>query len=219
MAQFGVHFGGVGDGAGDFVAEQFAIAFSQAMDGHAGRAFAQAGRRRDVRIGNLVPGGGEELLEPAELAGLARLGKLGAQPRHRQLQQRQRPLAVIDLVRRGAGAGGVGIQGNWRATAAALLGLGLVPFVSEEPLEGGQQERTEAAFCCVGAGDPVVFQQAREKFLGEVLGVVGLDAAAADIGMEGGPVGSAQGGESVAGAGVVASRREDQRPVSGGEDR
>jgi len=176
VAQLRVHFARPGHGAGDFLAEQFAIPLAQTMHGHARRAFAQPGRRRRLRVWNFLPVRREKCLETLELAVFAGLGKLSPQPCHRSLQQRQRPLAVISQVRRRfAGRVGrlaesprLGIQRNRPLAAAAFLGAGLVRLIGEKALERGQQERAEAPLPRVGAGDPVMFEKPRKKFLGQV---------------------------------------------------
>ena len=80
----------------------------------------------------------------------------------------------------------------------------------------GQQEGTEPAFLRRDRGDGVAFQQPREKFLREVLGVFGRITAPPHVGVERMPVGLAKIFERGAGAGgVAASRRQHHRPVRG----
>ena len=77
-----------------------------------------------------------------------------------------------------------------------------------------QQEGAEAALLPVGLGQPVLLQQPREELLRQVLGIVGLIAAAADVGVEGIPIGLAESGQRRLGAGrVAARRRQHHRPM------
>ena len=66
----------------------------------------------------------------------------------------------------------VELQREQRHAAAALLRPGLVPFVGEEVIHGGQQERAKAALLAVGVGHPIVLQQPREELLRQVLRIL-----------------------------------------------
>src|SRR5207248_761129 len=67
-------------------------------------------------------------------------------------------------------------------------------------------------------GQEVLFQEPGEELLGQVWGLVGRVALAADEGVEGIPVGAAQGGQRLTGLrrGSVAGG-DDQAPAGGGE--
>jgi len=100
--------------------------------------------------------------------------------------------------------------------ATAFLGGGVAPFLVHEVFEGDDEEGAEAAFAGVGGVEPVMFEEAGEEFLGEVLGVVGGTAAAAGVGVEGVPVAAADGLEGGGGAGGLAlGGGEDHRPAGG----
>src|SRR5262249_11274953 len=142
------------------------------------------------------------------------------------IEQRQRPAAREQLFRRrrvgGLQAvpalGGAEVQRQACPTAAALAGVGPVALVGQAVLAGRQQERPEFALLAVYYLQVVLFQQPGEELLGQVLGLVRPVPLPADEGVEGIPVGPAQGGEGFTGPrrGLV-SGGEDQAPLCGRE--
>jgi len=224
VAQLGLDFGWRVHGLRDLVAEQLAVAAAQAVDGHAGGAFAEAGGAGGVGVAEVFAVGGEEGFQGRELGGTAGVGELGLEPANRAVEQGQRPLAVVEAVggKRGGGErlilGFERVERDGRLRAAALEGAGAVPFVREEALEGGEQKGAETAFARVGTLNPALLQQPGEKSLREVLRIVDGMAAPAHIGVERWPVGAAQGGERLVGErGVAVAGMEHERPMGGGE--
>ena len=135
MAHFRVQIRAVGQGLGDLLAIDLAETLAQPMHRHARRAFADAQPRRDGRVINRPACGPSDTLEHGKVAGLARGGELGPQPLHRQFQQRERPLAVEDLVRR---------RGERRIGGVAALGEGGVQS-AREPVRRRASGRMHAA--------------------------------------------------------------------------
>ena len=151
------------------------------MHGHFHRAFGAAELRREFRVGRVAAAAGERELEVIELTGLAVRDELLAQPRQRAVEQRERPAALVKFVGGGvvhrlervAVLRGDGVEREEVVrAAAAFLRLRFVPFVREKMLHRREQERAEAALRAVHAREPVLREQAREKFLREILRVV-----------------------------------------------
>jgi hypothetical protein len=88
-------------------------------------------------------------------------------------------------------------------------------------LERGQQERAEAAQAGRHVVDEAALEEAREERLGEILRVLRVVAAAADVGVQGIPVVLAQPAERrVRPRGIaVGAGRQHDAPVGGGEGR
>ena len=103
--------------------------------------------------------------------------------------------------------------------AFAFLTAGAVPFVDEKMFEGGEEEGAESAAVAVQAGEVIFLEEAGEEFLGEVLGIGAGMALAADVGVEGIPVGVA---EFLQGAGRLRRTRlarcQDDGPMRRGEN-
>ncbi len=108
----------------------------------------------------------------------------------------------------------VKIYGNEHLSAAAFLRAGFVPFVGEKMFQCGQQKRTEPSARFVGVGEIILFEQAREKFLREVLRVGRRMAQPPHISIKRMPISLAEPGQRVARPrGVVASGGDHHRPV------
>ena len=113
-----------------------------------------------------------------------------------------------------AALGLVGVDRHDGAAAAALEGVLPVAAVGEEVGADGSQEGPEAAAGGVGRGQDVLLQQADEEILGQVQGTVGVVAPAADVGVEGEPVGPTELGQRLAGEGRTGiAGRDDAAPV------
>lgn len=123
----------------------------------------------------------------------------------------------VDRFEGEAGFGVFGVEGDDLA-AAAFFAVGFAPFVDEEVVEGFEEEGAEFAAVAGDRGEDFFLEQAREEFLGEVLGVGGGVAAVADVGVEGIPVTLAKFGQGFAGGGgIFFADGNDLGPVSGGE--
>ena len=142
--------------------------------------------------------------------------------------QRERPLTFEEAVRgfRVGGfvavpfLGGVVVEGDDLLAAAPLEGGVPLVFVDEVVVQRGEQERSEPAALAGDAREVVAFEQSGEESLGQVLGGVGIVPSAADVGVEGKPVGLAKLFESqVAFAGRAIPGREDERPTGRCEGR
>ena len=180
VSQFVLHFPGTGHGIGDFGPEHFAISLPQAMDGNLHGAFARSQADGDFGITNGATGfreGGLELLENLFPSGH---GIFLAQAAQYKVKEGERPTTFINLLGRNwiggfkdaAGRGGGGVNGDGDLTAPTLLRPGLVPFIGQKMLEGGEQLRPEPSPGFVGSGQRIPGEQPREEFLGQVLGVV-----------------------------------------------
>ena len=85
-------------------------------------------------------------------------------------------------------------------------------------VHGDEDEGAEPATLGVGAGEGVAFQQAGEKGLGQILGVMDGITAPPHIGVKRIPVGLAEAGQGVPGPGGVAPGGEhDDGPMGGGK--
>ena len=88
----------------------------------------------------------------------------------------------------------IGVDRHDGAAAAALEAVLPVAAVGEKSVNGSQ-EGPEAAAGLVGCGQDVLLQQADEEILGQVQGPVGVVAPAADVSVEGEPVGPTELGQ------------------------
>ena len=142
-------------------------------------------------------------------------------------QQRQRPFAVERLVRTRLVRGGdlklrvrrLPVERERRLAAAALLTLRLVPFVGQKMFQRRQQEGAEPSAFGAQAVEIILGEEAREKRLRQILGVLLRVAAAADVGVERKPVSAAQLLQRQIGLRRrTFARREHDRPMRRGED-
>ena len=81
------------------------------------------------------------------------------------------------------------VQGEKRLPAASFRSASVVPLIGEEMIDRSQQEGPEFAFFLADAVQGVGPQQAEEKALGQVLGVVRAIALASDTTVKRQPVG------------------------------
>src|SRR5438128_7587775 len=65
------------------------------------------------------------------------------------------------------------IQGEGRMATTALLRMGAAPFFGQEMLQSSEQERAKLSFPPIHATQVISGYQPREKFLGQILSVVG----------------------------------------------
>jgi hypothetical protein len=114
------------------------------------------------------------------------------------LEQGQRP-AVFEGLLRCTGVrrlnaisrlGGFKLDWDVGLAAPSLQSVDFVPFIGQESLHCGQQERPESPFGLVSAGEPLVFEHPRKEFLCQILRVLDRVAAPADVSVEGIPVGT-----------------------------
>lgn len=220
-------FGGV-DGLGDGVAEEVAVAAAEAVGGGFEGAFGHA--QGSGHLGEPRAAAGEGGLERLEEGVFSAVAVIGFELGEDLGEQGQGPMALEEavggLVGRGGGfageAGFGGIEGERGPVAAPFEGVLAGVLVGEEMLEGGEEEGAKTALggVEVGVGEELLLEEGGEKFLGEVFGGFGGVAVAADVGVEGVPVGAGELFEGVAGGGRVggvAGGGEDEGPACGEE--
>lgn len=167
----------------------------------------------------------EEGLEEFEVFGAAVAEELAAQVFDDAVEDGEHPAALEDALGGFLGGGfalvalfaGGEFEGDEEAAAAFLRALAVL-FVGDEVFQRGQDEGAKAAFGGVGAVEVAAFQEAEEELLGEVLGLIGRGAAAAQVGVERIPVASAErdeGGVGIFTFGIAGG--DDQRPSGGWE--
>lgn len=186
MAKFVVHFGGVGDGAGDLLAEQVAVATAKADEGRADGLFAQTEASGDFGmrgVGSAAGDGGEE---DAEVFGVAGGRVFGLESVGHGLEQRERPGAVEGAVGRKLGGGGAGegvvvggLVERGEAPGAAFGGEGVVAEVGEVVVEGAEHPGAEADLAATEGGEGAEAEEAGEEALDGVVGI-GFGEAAAE---------------------------------------
>src|SRR5205814_10240562 len=200
MAELLFDFRRRADGSSDFFADESAMALSQAMEGGLNGALGRAQARGNLGIAGVVRRSGQERLQLFVGRGLAGSGAFLAEPGQRLIEQCKRPATLEELVRGGfvhrlqviAFFGRLRVEGNERLTAAAFECGGFVVFVGEEVLEGAEQVKSEFTLLAIGEGEVPLLNQASEKSLSQVLCVMGVATAAAEVGVERIPVGLAQ---------------------------
>ena len=69
---------------------------------------------------------------------------------------------------------------------------GFVVLVGEEVLEGAEQVKSEFTLLAIGEGEVLLLDQPSEKSLSQVLCVMGVATAAAEVGVERIPVSAAE---------------------------
>src|SRR5262249_1170431 len=190
VAQLVLDFPRVSYRLGDLRAEQLGVAPPQAVYRHLDRLLAQAEPVGDagVRLGGVLAR--ERALESVEQRLFAGVDQLVAESGQGLLQQGQRPAPREEgLRRRGVGGlelvlalAGLKVERQQRPAAAALLGVGAVALLRQEALERGQQERAEPAALRVGRPEVVLFEDAGEKLLGQVLRVLRAGHLAPGVG-------------------------------------
>lgn len=223
MAQFVFNFVGGGDRLGDFRAQAFAIAPAQAMRGHFNRRLAHVQAGRQGRVSRAAAPFSEGRLELLKKRFLALAGVIPPQPGQRLFQQGRGP-APFEKNFRGKAVSRLEaemrflageVQRQRRLAAAAFLRARPVTLIGEEMFQGGQKEGAEASFALVHRVEVILFEQAEEKFLRQILGVVGALALAADVSVERTPIEAAQLFERFRRvAGILPARsRQDDTPV------
>lgn len=206
------------DGFGDLVAEVAAEAIPEAVDGLAGPAFVEMEGFAERPVATFIGAEPEKWHQCGEVMGAARGVEIEFQASEREAKNLQRPLAVKDFLggdfrRNGAeaGLGRLGIERDDLPTAA-LFASRVPVMVGDPALEHAEEEGSE--FSAAGIGflkeSDAVFQQVVEEPLGQVLGVLDGEAAAASEGVEGGPIEAA---EFFQCAVFVASRRHHETPT------
>ena len=188
------------DRVGNFLPQQFPVTLPHplhgGLDGRLRQAedLAQLRVRLSARLARLV------ILKQLEQLRLAARRILLAQAVKRRLQDRLRPPALEDLVRRQFIHGfkeitvlpGHGIERNNHLPAATLLAPGFAALLTKEVLEEREQERPELALLMVQVIEEILLQQPREKLLRQVLRLRRVVPLAPDLGVERRPVGAAQ---------------------------
>src|SRR5439155_12994367 len=89
----------------------------------------------------------------------------------------------------------IDINGNRFSAAAALPGSGFVPRIGQEMLARCQQEGTESALFSIHQGQEMLFQQASEKLLRQILRFLRGKTLPPNEDIQRIPVGAAQGSE------------------------
>lgn len=154
VTHFVFHLGVIANRVGNDLAEQFAITLAQPQHGHFDRALAHAEARRDFRIRVGVWIAEQIHLQGFEPVRVTVCLALRFKPIEHAVQKRHGPAAFEDAfgIERVCRFKFVaflcfgGVEGNGRLSAAAFEGVGLLPFVAKVMVEGGAQERAEAAF-------------------------------------------------------------------------
>ena len=198
VPQFVIHLGGRGDGLCDFFAQQFAKAAAQAMHGH-----AEGIRRNPEAGGHVHLGSGtgfapDKNFERIELFHPAGGGEFRAESGEHSFQHGDRPALFISPIRSRGGISRLGEEAGFSITlfvqrdvplaAAALLRLLFAPFAFGEIIEGTEEERAEPAALRVGDLKILVFEEAGEELLGQVLRVLRSPAEPPRVGVERVPV-------------------------------
>ena len=223
MADFFVDKGGIGDGLGDFVAEELAVALAKTM-----------GRDFDGRFGHVQPLGDggvrrmrppyQHLFEGGEDGSLAAGGVFVAQAGENKFEDGKGPAAFVDAargsvrwrVRRRSGLRREGVEGEGLRGSTTFGGVGLVPLVGEEVLERGQEEGAEFAFGAIDGGEGVFFNEAGEESLNKVFGFSGRVSLAAEVSVEREPIKGGEFAHGTLGGGASSACR--RLPIAGGED-
>jgi hypothetical protein len=217
----------VGEGLGDFLAEELAVTFPEPVNCGAEGAFGKV----EVGCGEGVwdgPGGdGEErfhgLEERAFAGGVAFITQPGDDP----FKESEGPFAVEETVG-GSGVGGfelvaelgiLPIEREMGGGAAAFLALGLVPFVGEEVFEAGEEEGAKLTPLGVEVFEVVPGEETDEEGLDEILGLRFGVALAPDISVERKPVSLAQLSECLVGLGRGLTSSGDHDCPAGGDER
>ncbi len=152
MADLVVDVGGVAEGAGHLFAQHRAETLAQAVHGHFDRSLGHSEPLGYVLVADFLALTGEESLQQLETL-LATLAGVGAQAIEDLLELRCGPAAIefllggalvrrLDVV---AALGGLEVERQRRGGATAFLRLLPVPLVGGVVLQGGEQERAEAA--------------------------------------------------------------------------
>jgi hypothetical protein len=221
MPQFTVQIRAVGQRLRNFLAIDFPESFSQPMHRHARRTFIRAKFCRDFRIVDRSASDHETIFERIKIIGSVCRREFFPQPVHRQVKQRQRPLAVESFFRRErTGVGGEAafsegcVELNVGLRAAALLRRGTPPLFAHEILQRNDEERPQLAFIAVGRIKPAFFKETAEKFLREVLRVMRRLPTPTDISVKRMPVGLANDFQRRCGFGrLPLRRRQHNRPA------
>jgi hypothetical protein len=226
VAKLFVDEGGVGDGVGDFFAEELAVAFAEAVGGDLQGAFGGLEAGGEVGVG-LLEFAGEGALEGFEEGELVFVGIFGFEAGDDGVEEGEGPATVEELLG-GLGVGGiegalgfgvVGGEGEDAEVTAAFEGALVVVVVGEEVVERGEEEGTEFTFGGVDGFKRIGLEEAGEEFLGEIFGEVGGVAAAAEVGVKGRPIEAGEffEGDVAEGGGGVVAGGDDDAPAGGVE--
>jgi len=156
MANFFVHFTGLGNGISHGGAEEFTETFAQAMDGDAGGSLTLAEVRGDLGVGDGTAIGGEAVLQAFVFGDFARFFVFVPQIGHGFLQQGHGPFAFVKLIGGLADGFGlvfrlgyIGIERDNGLSATTFLGTDAIPFVQKEAFQGDAEKGAEVAFIAV----------------------------------------------------------------------
>ncbi len=229
VAELVVDVFGPGDGVGDLLAEELAVALAEAVQGDAQGGLAQTEARRQRGVRRLRVAAGEAGRKGVEMRGAARGSLLGAEAVGHGLEQGERPGAVEGEVRRGAGIGraveslpmGVGVEGGPELRAPFLRPIA-VAKVGEVVIEAGEQPGAETSARGFHRGEGFEAEEGGEEALHGILRVGRGQAAAQGVGEEGRAVARAESSEGAPCGGIgirfpMARRLEHERPAGGGE--
>ena len=162
------------------MADDFAEALAEAVDGNLDGTFAEIELSRGFRLW-LGGSAGQPGLEDGKGCGLAGGFHFLGQVVEGAVEDEERPFAVEIGIRRGLdgvgreGTGGLGGfvgEGFGNVAGAAFLALGQVALVLEEVFDGAEEVGSEAAEGGVGAANIPRAEESGEEFLGEFAGGV-----------------------------------------------
>ncbi len=225
VAEFVVDVGVAGDGVGDFVAEELAVALTEAVQGDADGGFAHGKSGGEFGVGSVGAAAGEVGAEGVEERGAFGGGVFVAQTARDGGEERERPSAVEGAVGREIGGGRLGEGGfggggveRSEEVGAAFFGAGVIAEVGEVVIKTAEEEGSEAAARALDGGEGFEAEESGEETLDGVLGVGGRERVAAGVGVERLPIRVAELGEGFGGlrGGGVAGG-EDDGPAGGGE--
>ena len=185
---------------GDLVPDEFLVTLSEAVDG----AFKRCGSELEASSGLFVIQDRtldgdvflEDFVEVLFLGGPV----FGAEVRRGLIEHGESPTAVEDLFGIGFGRrfalitffGLEFIEGNDGLAAAAFLGVGARPFVSEEVFHDSEKPGTKAALSGISSVEKAPCEELSKEFLGEFFGCIGIITAAADVSVKRIPIGAAE---------------------------
>src|SRR6185503_4658584 len=199
MRNLPVNIAGIIDGVGDYLAKQRHVTLADALDAGAHAALGYLPSHGETGVFAWWRVLEEQSAQGVEPVGLAGLLEFDAQPFHDRVENRLGPAAIEGQFGRRfrcrlmavACLGVDGVERDFVYLATALLARAFLPFIGEEMLDRGEQERTEAALVAVYVLQIMLREEQLEESLRQILGVMRAVALAADECVERIPVGTA----------------------------
>ena len=190
MAEFGVDVGVAGDGVGDFVAEELAVALTEAVEGDADGGFGHVQFCSEIGMRDVGAAAGEAGAEGVEEGGAVGGGVFVAETGGNAGEEGEGPGAVEGAVGREIGRGGLGEGGfgglcveRGEEMGTAFFGAGVVAEIGEVVVETAEEKGAETAAGAIGVGEGVEAEEAGEEALDGVLGVGGRKRMTAGVGV------------------------------------